>query len=53
MMTTAIAQEAGRGEFAYALALGLVLLGIALLVNVGLAIVGSGDAGQIGSAWPE
>lgn len=35
-MTTAIALEAGKGEFAFGLSLGLVLLGVALLVNLGL-----------------
>lgn len=35
-MTTAIALETSKGEFAFGLSLGLVLLGVALLVNVGL-----------------
>lgn len=38
-MTTAIALETGKGEFALALALGFILLGVALLVNVGAAAV--------------
>lgn len=38
-MTTAIALETGKGEFALALALGVILLGVALLVNVGAAVV--------------
>ncbi|PLX88740.1 MAG: ABC transporter permease [Desulfuromonas sp.] len=38
-MTTAIALETSKGEFAFGLALGLVLLGVALLVNLGLNIV--------------
>lgn len=38
VMTTAIALEAGRGEFARAVALGLVLLLVALLVNIALAL---------------
>jgi tungstate transport system permease protein len=38
-MTTAIALETGKGEFALALALGFILLGVALLVNVGAAVV--------------
>ena len=38
-MTTAIALETSKGEFAFALALGLVLLGVALLVNLGLNLV--------------
>jgi tungstate transport system permease protein len=36
ILTTAIALEAGRGDFALALALGFVLLLLALLVNAGL-----------------
>lgn len=35
-MTTAIALETSKGEFAFGLALGLVLMGVALLVNLGL-----------------
>lgn len=35
-MTTAIALETSKGEFAFGLSLGLVLLGMALLVNLGL-----------------
>ena len=35
-MTTAIALETSKGEFAFGLSLGLVLLGVALLVNLGL-----------------
>lgn len=38
-MTTAIALETGKGEFALALALGFILLGVALLVNAGAALV--------------
>lgn len=38
-MTTAIALETGKGEFALALALGVILLGVALLVNAGAALV--------------
>lgn len=38
ILTTAIALEAGRGDFALALALGLVLLLVALLVNAGLSV---------------
>jgi tungstate transport system permease protein len=40
ILTTAIALEAGRGEFALALALGFVLLFLALIVNVGLSVAG-------------
>lgn len=37
ILTTAIALEASKGEFALALALGFVLLGLAFLVNAALA----------------
>ncbi len=38
-MTTAIALETSKGEFAFGLALGLVLLTVALLVNMGLNLL--------------
>jgi len=38
-MTTAIALETSKGEFAFGLALGLILLGVALLVNLGLNLL--------------
>jgi tungstate transport system permease protein len=38
-MTTAIAMETGKGEFALGLALGLILMGVALLVNLFLNIL--------------
>ncbi len=38
-MTTAIALETSKGEFAFGLALGLVLLSVALLVNMGLNLL--------------
>lgn len=38
-MTTAIALETSKGEFAFGLALGLVLMGVALLVNLGLNLL--------------
>lgn len=38
-MTTAIALETSKGEFAFGLALGLVLLGVALIVNLGLNLL--------------
>jgi tungstate transport system permease protein len=38
ILTTAIALESGKGEFALALALGLILLGLALLVNLALGV---------------
>jgi tungstate transport system permease protein len=34
-MTTAIALETSKGEFAFGLALGIVLMGVALAVNLG------------------
>ncbi|MEO8605884.1 MAG: ABC transporter permease, partial [bacterium] len=40
-MTTAIALETGKGEFALALALGFILLAAALVVNVSAALVAS------------
>jgi tungstate transport system permease protein len=36
-ITTAIALETGKGEFAMGIALGMVLLAVALLVNIGAA----------------
>jgi len=38
-MTTAIALETSKGEFAFGLALGMVLLGVALIVNLFLQIL--------------
>ncbi|MCC7104774.1 MAG: ABC transporter permease [Chloroflexi bacterium] len=38
ILTTTIALEAGRGEFALAMAMGLVLLGLAFLVNAALTL---------------
>ena len=38
-ITTAIALETNRGEFALGLALGIVLLTVALLVNILLALL--------------
>lgn len=38
-MTTAIALETSKGEFALGLALGCLLLGVALVVNVGAALL--------------
>ncbi len=40
IFTTAIALETSKGDFALALALGTLLLGLALLVNVALATLG-------------
>lgn len=39
IMTTAIALETGKGEFEFALALGMVLLAVALLVNGALGML--------------
>jgi len=39
ILTTAVALETGRGEFALAIALGIVLLLLALMVNVALGLV--------------
>jgi tungstate transport system permease protein len=38
-MTTAIALETSKGEFAFGLALGIVLLGVALLINLFLNVL--------------
>jgi len=38
-MTTAIALETSKGEFALGLALGILLLAVALVVNVGAALL--------------
>jgi tungstate transport system permease protein len=40
ILTTAITLETSRGDFALAIALGIVLLVLAFLVNAGLGIVG-------------
>jgi tungstate transport system permease protein len=45
ILTTAITLETSRGDFARAIALGLVLLALAFLVNVGLAWRGRTSAG--------
>jgi tungstate transport system permease protein len=45
VLTTAISLATSTGDFAYAIALGIILLGVAVLVNVGLNII------QTGSAW--
>ena len=39
VLTTAIALETGKGNFALALALGFVLIGLALAVNLGVHIL--------------
>jgi tungstate transport system permease protein len=38
-MTTAIALETEKGEFAYGLALGIILMGVALAINALLTFV--------------
>ncbi len=38
-MTTAIALETSKGEFAFGLALGIILLLVALTVNLGLNLL--------------
>ncbi len=43
ILTTAIALETGRGEFALAIALGMVLLLLALLVNTALGLAAAGN----------
>jgi tungstate transport system permease protein len=38
-MTTAIALETSKGEFAFGLALGMILMGVALTINLVLNFV--------------
>ena len=38
-MTTAIALETSKGEFAFGMALGIVLMGVALFVNLFLSLL--------------
>ncbi len=45
VLTTAISLDTSIGDFAGAIALGIILLGVAVIVNVGLNLV------QSGSAW--
>lgn len=45
-MTTAISLETGKGDFATALALGLILLSIALIVNLVLSLLQAADKEQ-------
>ena len=45
VLTTAISLETSLGDFPFAIALGIILLSLAVLVNVGLNII------QTGSAW--
>ncbi|MCA0922481.1 ABC transporter permease [Pseudooceanicola nanhaiensis] len=45
VLTTAIALETGKGEFALALALGFVLIGLAVAVNLGIHWLGRTERG--------
>ncbi len=45
VLTTAISLETSVGDFAFAIALGVILLGVAIVVNIGLNLI------QSGSAW--
>jgi tungstate transport system permease protein len=36
VLTTAIALETGRGDFAFAMGLGMVLIGMAVVVNLAI-----------------
>jgi tungstate transport system permease protein len=47
ILTTAIALETGRGEFALAIALGMVLLVLALVVNAALGLAAAGNSTRI------
>jgi tungstate transport system permease protein len=40
VLTTAIVLETRRGEFSMALALGMILIGLTVLVNFGLLLLG-------------
>ena len=50
VMTTAIALETSKGDLPLALALGLVLLGVVGLVNLGITLV-QGRRLRVGPAW--
>jgi tungstate transport system permease protein len=43
VLTTAISLETSQGDFSLAIALGLILLGVAVIVNVGLNMIQSGS----------
>ena len=47
ILTTAIALETGRGEFALAIALGIVLLLLALIVNAALGVASERTSDRI------
>lgn len=46
VLTTAIALETGRGDFAMALALGFVLIGLAITVNLGIHMLSRTEQGS-------
>jgi tungstate transport system permease protein len=43
VLTTAISLETSIGDFAFAIALGVILLGVAIMVNVCLNLIQSGS----------
>jgi len=45
VLTTAISLQTSQGDFAFAIALGIILLGIAVIVNIILNLVQSGPIG--------
>jgi tungstate transport system permease protein len=45
VLTTAISLETSIGDFPFAIALGIILMGVAVLVNLGLNVI------QTGSVW--
>lgn len=46
VLTTAISLETSQGDFAMAIALGIILLGVAIIVNILLNLVQSGPVGR-------
>ena len=46
VLTTAISLETGRGEFALALALGFILIGLAIAVNLGIHMLSRTEQGS-------
>jgi tungstate transport system permease protein len=49
VLTTAISLATSVGDFAYAIALGIILLGVAVIVNIGLNLIQSGSGWK--SSW--
>jgi ABC-type tungstate transport system substrate-binding protein len=47
ILTTAIALETGRGEFALAIALGIILLKLALVVNTALGLPSASNSARL------